>query len=46
MKRKILLADDEEFGRKITENMLEELGFRVESVEDGEQAWVRLREGY
>ena len=35
---KILLMDDEEFVRKVGERILSELGFEIETAEDGEKA--------
>ena len=37
-KNKILIMDDEEHVRKVTERMLQHFNFSVETVEDGEQA--------
>ena len=42
-KRRILLAEDDRFSRKIMQNLLEEWGYAVEIAEDGQQAMMALR---
>lgn len=39
MTTKILLVDDDEFIRALTQEMLEQCGFEVEAAQDGLQAW-------
>ncbi|MBN2362744.1 PAS domain S-box protein [candidate division WOR-3 bacterium] len=43
-KANILLMDDEEMIRKVTSKMLEELGYRVETARNGEEAISKFRE--
>ncbi len=45
MKRKILIADDEELIRKILRNHLDKLGYEVKEAADGEQAIEELENG-
>lgn len=39
----ILIADDEELVRRVLSDTLGELGYSVQSVEDGAQAWAHLQ---
>jgi len=41
----VLLVDDEEFNREIGQAMLEEVGLRVETASDGEEAVERVAAG-
>lgn len=43
-KASILLMDDEEMIRKVTSKMLEELGYRVETARNGEEAISKFKE--
>lgn len=41
----ILVADDEPMIRRLIQVNLEQAGYRVETAENGQQAWERLQQG-
>jgi CheY-like chemotaxis protein len=41
----ILVAEDEPYIRRLIQVNLERAGYRVETAEDGQQAWERLQQG-
>lgn len=41
--KRLLLAEDNELNREITEEVLKEVGFQIDSVENGEEAVKKLR---
>ena len=42
MAAKLLLADDDEFFRSVTQEILEHCGYQVEIAEDGQAAWEKI----
>lgn len=42
MSTKILIVDDDEFIRSLTQNALEKIGYVIECAKDGREAWTKI----